>query len=104
MNKLLYSKFLFILIFFLPFLLFLREQNLIQINNYDIINILSFQILIIFVIFLFIFLLKFIFSKNLINFDGLLLSISITYFLSFFFEGLKFKDFFENVIFSGFLF
>ena len=104
MKKLLNSKFLFILIFFLPFLLFLREQNLIQINNYDIINILSFQILIIFIIFLFIFLLKFIFSKNLVNFDGLLLSISITYFLSFFFEDLKFKDFFENVIFSGFLF
>ena len=84
MKKLLYSKFLFILIFFLQFLLFLIEQNLIQINNYDIINILSFQILIIIVIFLFIFLLKIIFSKNLVNFDGLLLSISITYFLSFF--------------------
>ena len=104
MKKLFDSKFLFILIFFLPFLLFLREQNLIQINNYDIINILSFQILIISVIFLFIFLLKFIFSKNLVNFDGLLLCISIIYFLSFFFEDLKFKDFFENVIFSGFLF
>ena len=90
MKKLLNTKILFILIFFLPFLLFLREQNLIQINNYDIINILSFQILIISVIFLFIFLLKFIFSKNLVKFDGLLLSISITYFLCFFFEDLKF--------------
>ena len=104
MKKLLNNKFLFILIFFLPCLLFLREQNLIQINNYDIINILSFQILIISVIFLFIFLLKFIFSKNLVNFDGLILSISITYFISFFFEDLKFKAFFENVLFSGFLF
>ena len=104
MKKVLNSKFLFVLIFFLPFFLFLRNQNLIQINNYDIINIFSFQILIIFIIFLFLFLLKLIFSKNSVNFDGLLLSTSITYFLSFFFEGLKFKKFFENIIFSGFLF
>ena len=85
MKKVLNSKFLFVLIFFLPFFLFLRNQNLIQINNYDIINILSFQILIIFIFFLLIFLFKFIFSKYSFNFDGLLLSSSITYFLSFFF-------------------
>tara|TARA_B100000579_G_scaffold415538_1_gene410248 strand:+ start:269 stop:1843 length:1575 start_codon:yes stop_codon:yes gene_type:complete len=104
MKKVLNSKFLFVLIFFLPFFLFLRNQNLIQINNYDIINILSFQILIIFIFFLLIFLFKFIFSKNSFNFDGLLLSSSITYFLSFFFVDLKFKELFENIIFSGFLF
>lgn len=104
MKKVLNSKFLFILIFFLPFFLFLRNQNLIQINDYDVFNILSFQILIIFIIFLLIFLFKFIFSKNSFNFDGLLLSSSIIYFLSFFFEDLKFKELFENVIFSGFLF
>ncbi len=55
MKKVLNSKFLFILIFFLPFFLFLRNQNLIQIHDYDIVNILSFQILIIFIIFLLIF-------------------------------------------------
>lgn len=104
MKKVLNKKTLFFFIFFLPFFLFLRSQNLIQIQNYVILHIASFQIILFFSIILISFLIKLILKKKNFDIDNLLISFSLCYFFSFFFEDFKFKEVFENVFFSGHLF
>jgi len=104
MKKSYKKKFLFFFILFLPFFLFLRNENLIQIQNEIIINIAVFQIFVLLLIILISFMINIIIRKKIFNFDNLLISFSICYFISFFFEDLKFKENFENIIFFGYLF
>lgn len=104
MSKISKKKFLFILILFLPFFLFLRYENLIQIQNYTILDIAISQIFILLIISFISFVIDIFAKNNFFNFNNLLISFSICYFISFFYEELKFKENFENIIFSGHLF
>ena len=103
MKKIYKKKILFVFILFLPFFLFLRNENLIQIQNYAIINIALFQIFVLLSIIIISFIINILIKKKFFNFDNLLLSFSVCYFISFFFEELKFKENFENIIFFGYL-
>ena len=103
MKKTYKKKILFVFILFLPFFLFLRNENLIQIQNYAIINIALFQIFVLLSIIIISFIINILIKKKFFNFDNLLLSFSVCYFISFFFEELKFKENFENIIFFGYL-
>lgn len=104
MKKIINNKILFIFIFFLPFFLFLRNENLIQIQNYTIFNIAIFQIFLILLIIFISIIIKLLTKKQFADFDNLLISFSICYFVSFFFKELNFKENFENILFSGYLF
>ena len=103
MKKIYKKKILFVFILFLPFFLFLRNENLIQIQNYAIINIVLLQIFGLLSIILISFIINIFTKKKFFNFDNLLISFSVCYFISFFFEELKFKENFENIIFFGYL-
>ena len=98
------KKILSILIFFIPFISFMKRNNLIQIEKYEIFNIFSFQILLFLLIIFNLNLIRIFFKNSNVKFDNALIGLCIVYFYSFFFQKSNLKDFFENIFFDGYLF
>lgn len=94
---------IYISIILLPFFSFLKEENFIQLEIFDISVIFIFQLIIIIFSNIF-FKLLFLFFKKKTTLDHALISISIVYFYSFFFEKSGIKEIFKNIFISGYLF
>lgn len=103
MNLIKGKKLLSFLIFLIPFFSFLKSENLIQIEKYDIFNIFSFQLLLFIIIFFNLTLIKVLFKKINLKIGSALISLAIVYFYSFFFESSGIKEIFKNFFVSGYL-